>query len=485
MGCEVTGRRRFLQASAAGLTAACLRAASGAEDARPAAASAPARPPRRRPNFLLILTDDQRWDALGAAGNPLIRTPHMDALASRGMRFAQAMVTTSICCPSRACCLTGRYGSRTGVTGVGAGSSRIRPGERTFVQMLREAGYRTGFFGKWHIGGLTPAGAGFDAGAHFVGNGAHYDRQVQAADGPTIARGFIEDWLADRSVEFMESARAAGTPFLLHLCTQVPHMTSEMTWEPRPETLALYDEARMPVPPTWNDDLAGKPPHLKTSRQRTQAATYGYGTPEAIRRHHRLYYAAVTDLDRSLGRVLAALDRLGLRDTTCVLLTGDNGWFLGEHGFTSKVLAYEESVRVPLLVAGPGVGAAVEQRLVLNADLAPTILDLAGLPVPANVHGRSLVPLLGGRAEGWRASVLYEALAPDLGSWPHLAVRTRQWKYIRTLDLRDPSRTVFEELYDLAQDPAETRNLAGVAEHRGVLERQREEIERLRAELQA
>jgi arylsulfatase A-like enzyme len=510
-------------ASGPALTAAPTQATAPAAPVpatAPAAATRAAKPPR--PNFIFILVDDLRFDAIGCA-NPVAKTPSIDALARRGTRFTEMFVTTSICSPSRACCLTGRYGSRTGVTGLSGPTAQLREGEKTFAQYLGEAGYRTGFVGKWHLAKATPKTAGFDSFTYFTANGPHHDRQVITADGPAVAKGFIEDYNADWGVRFMESAAGAGEPFCLHLCTQVPHMTLDFGWDPAPEFLALYDEARMTVPASWRDDLSGKPPYLARSRFRTQGEKYGYATEAGIRAHRRQYLAIVSQMDRSLGRLVEACGRLGLWENTYVFLMGDNGWFMGEHGFTSKVLAYEESMRVPLVVAGPGLEGAADGHLVLNADLAPTMLDLAGLPVPGNMHGRSLAPLLGGRslaavagqsplpggratppalvgrapplagqapiaggqAPPWRESILYEALAPELSSWPLVAVRTRDFKYIQTFDLADRSQTAFEELYDLRSDPGEMKNLAPSPEHRETLDRLKDELARLRAGLPA
>jgi len=191
----------------------------------------------------------------------------------------------------------------------------------------------------------------------------------------------------------------------------------------------------------------------------------------------------VTDLDRAVGRLLAALDRLRLRQDTYILLMGDNGWMMGEHGFTSKVLPYEESIRVPLLVAGPGVKLGSDPHLVLNADLTPTLLDLAGVPLPANLHGRSLRPLLAGKPTPWRSALLYEALKPELGSWPLVAVRTERWKYVQTFDLQQPAKLAFEELYDLSQDPGEMRNLAFSPEHQTTRRTLEAELRKLRASI--
>jgi len=444
-------RRQFLRTAGAAAAVLGGTARAGAEAGGAAAGGG-----RGRANIIFILTDDQRFDAMGCAGNGRIRTPNMDALAGRGTRFDRAFVTLSICSPSRAACLTGRYGSATGVTALGR---PLRRGERTFAHLLKRAGYQTGFAGKWHLG-TTPAACGFDVVSSFGGNGRYYGRSVTQNGTRRTIPGFIDDFVAEESIRFIRSAAKADAPFVLWMCTQVPHMNHKFDWNARQQTLALYDPARMPVPETWQDDLAGKPPYLKTARSRTRARQYGYGRKEAIRRHTQRYYAAVTEVDASIGTVLAAVRSLGLDDTTWFILMGDNGWFMGEHGFTSKVLAYEESIRVPMIVAGPGLKARTDKHLVLNVDLAATVLDIAGVAAPRTMHGRSLLPLVRGRETAWRDDVVYEAPTPALGSWPLLAVRTERWKYIRTYAKADRSRVAFEELYDLRADPHEMRNLA-------------------------
>jgi len=459
-------RRDFFAALGAGVSSAALPPSPVRADEKAAS---------RQPNFLFILTDDQRYDAMGCAGNRLVRTPHIDALAARGVRFDNAFVTLSICSPSRAACLTGRYGSANGVTTL---AQAVNKRSRTFAQYLKEAGYRTGLAGKWHLKN-TPESLGFDFASYFTSNGPQYDRKAIEAGRKTTARGYVEDYNADQSIRFLTEAAKSGDPFVLFHCTQVPHMTPLMDWTAKDEMLATYNQAAMPVPETWRDDLSGKPPYLKTSRSRTQARKYGYDKKEGIQRHCRNYYASITEMDATLGRVLEALDKLGLRETTWVLLMGDNGWFMGEHGFTSKVLPYEESIRVPMIVAGPGTAPRVDKHLVLNVDLAPTMLDLAGLPVPEAMHGASLVPLLKNEKTSWRKSFLYEAPTPSLGSWPLVAIRSERWKYIQTFDIKNRKKLVFEELYDLKADPTEMRNLADDPTHATLKRQLAEELQRL------
>ena len=211
----------------------------------------------------------------------------------------------------------------------------------------------------------------------------------------------------------------------------------------------------MPLPKTWNDDLAGKPDYLRRSRHRTQALKYGYDNPTNIRRHTRDYIASVEQMDATVGRVLDELDRLKVRDKTWIIFMGDNGWMLGEHGMTSKVLPYEESMRVPMAIAGPSTSPKVSTDLVLNIDLTATIYDLAGLPVPTSLHGRSLLALVSGEAPSdWRTSFLYEAPTPQLGSRPLWAARNSRWKYIET---HVDEGKVFAELYDLQADAIERK----------------------------
>lgn len=409
----------------------------------------------KHPNILFIFTDDQRWDAMSCTGNEEIHTPNIDSIAARGTRFSNAFVTLSICSPSRAAALTGRYNSENGVTVVGKGT--MNPGEVTFAHLLKQAGYRTGVTGKWHLGN-TPADCGFDFSSTCFSNGTWYGRKFKRSDGTeVVAQGFVDDFVADESIRFVKEATEKKEPFVLWMCTQVPHMDNRHTWPPSEDYLSHYQTDEMPLAETWQDDLRGKPDYLKTSRSRTQALSYGYDNPEAIREHNREYYASVEQVDTSIGRVLAELDRLNLRDNTWIFFMGDNGWMMGEHGFTSKVLPYEESIRVPMLVAGPKTEPGLVDELVLGIDLTASILQVAGIDRPANMHGRSVIGLVDGKdISDWRKDFLYEAPSPQLGSQPLWAVRNERWKYIETKTPDGP----YQELYNLEDDPLETTNLA-------------------------
>ncbi|TWT84907.1 Choline-sulfatase [Planctomycetes bacterium CA13] len=419
-----------------------------------------------RPNIVFILTDDHRWDCLAAGGNEIIATQNLDRICKSGTWFENAFVTLAICSPSRAACLTGRYGSANGVTSVGVVS--LADGERTFSHALSEHGYATGVVGKWHLKS-TPDECGFEFASTCWSNGPWYNRKF-TIDGETkVMPGFVDDVAVEESIRFIDGAVKEHKPFMLWLCTQVPHMDQKHTWPADEKILAEYDAGQMPLPKTWNDDLDGKPEYLKTSRNRTQATKYGYDDATNIRNHMRDYYASVEQMDASVGRLLDELDRRQIRDKTWIILMGDNGWFLGEHGMTNKVLPYEESMRVPMAIAGPSTAAQISEKLVLNIDLTATIYELAGLSVPSSLHGCSLLPIVAGKSPiDWRRSFLYEAPTPQLGSEPLWAVRNGRWKYVETEVGADH---VFHELYDLSTDRVELENVMDEPANQVIAER--------------
>ncbi len=434
-----------------------------------------------RPSFIIIYTDDQRADALGCAGNSFVITPTLDSLCQRGMHFQNAFVTLSICSPSRAAMLTGRYGSANGVVGVGL-NRKLNEGELTVAHYLKEAGYHTAMIGKWHLGD-SPRELGFEYSHYFTANGPYYDRTVLEDGKEIVAEGFIEDHIAKKASDFLEKMEDDNDPFLLFYCTQLPHMDNNFDWDVTASTLNRYNEKDIALPATRHDKLDTKPPYLKTSRSREQAASYGYNDDAALQNHIKRYHAAITEMDAALGTVLAKLRAGELQENTYVIFMGDNGWFLGEHGFTSKVLAYEESIRVPFIINGPEVTSGKSEELVLNIDIAPTVLALAGLETPDNIQGKSLLPLLRNEETPWRDAILYEAPETQLGSWPQEAVRTRKWKYIKTYDIENPELVAYEELYNIQEDPEETNNLIHDSFLNTILNELRIKLSRLKEEM--
>jgi arylsulfatase A-like enzyme len=412
------------------------------------APASPAADEARRPNIVLMLTDDQRADCLGCAGHPLLKTPHIDRLAAEGARFQNAFVTTSICCVSRASLFTGRLCRNHR---VGDFRTPLPPEvlAASFPARLKLAGYRTGCFGKWGIGGAAPREA-FDVWDAWADQGKY------ALDwkGEPVHNS---EYLARRAVEFLDGGKP-GQPFCLVVLYKAPHDP----FQPDARDAGLFRDAEVPLPPTATEEhFARMPPFLRNSLGRAWA-NRDIPTPEKRQEYVKEYLRCVAGVDRSVGTILAALDDRKLADDTLVVFSSDNGYFLGERGLIHKWLMYEESIRVPLVVRWPKSPAAprgrVHDQLALNIDVAPTLLDFAGVPIPEGTDGHSLKPLLAGTAERWRGHFFYEHhyRAPQHAIPPTEGVRTADWKYIVYPDQRPP----FEELYDLRNDPREERNLA-------------------------
>jgi arylsulfatase A-like enzyme len=420
------------------------------------------------PNFIILFTDDQRYDALGFAGNPFISTPNLDSICREGYYFTQACVATSICSPSRAALLTGRFGSANGVVSVG-NDMGLKKGERTLFQYLQERDYLTGIVGKWHLGN-EPGSCGFGFTSYFKANGTYYGREFMSGGQKEIADRFIEDHLVDQSISFVESALKTDRPFALFHCTQIPHMDHNFDWDVRDSTQAIYTRRDLQPPASWKDDLEGKPAYLENSRSRQRALYYGYRDQDSLMNHLERYYASITELDASLGKLFRFVRKNKLQGSTYIIFMSDNGWFLGDHNFTSKVLAYEESIRVPFAINGPGITPGASDALVMNVDIAPTVMALAGMDIPGNMHGFSLLPLMQGEVGEVRDVIFYEAPESNLGSYPLFAIRTKEWKYIQTYDNQDASRLIFQEIYHLKDDPHEMNNLAGEADMKEMME---------------
>lgn len=415
---------------------------------------------QKSPNFLFIFVDDLRYDTLGVS-NPLLSTPAIDSIAKSGMRFDEAFSVLSVCSPSRATVLTGRYPSSHGVTTFG--NTPVNPNNPSFVLALKEGGYQTAVVGKWHLGN-EPQDMGFDTADIFHGNGKWYGRAVIEDGVETIANQFIETWSVDRSLKFLDEVASSGEPFFLWHNTQVPHLNHQFEWPATKDALAGYDAAEVPLPASYPPDLesTGKPPYLKASRSYVKAMDeYGYRSEAALRTHIKEYYASITDLDAELGRLLEGLAARGLAENTYVIFLSDNGWQLGEHGLTSKVLAYDKSMKVPLFISGPGLSASRNRNIVTNADMAPLILDLAGIGTMGyDFHGRSFSSLLKQETSPWRDYFYYESPTPQLIPRAFYAVRDASYVYIETYGENSATEPEFVELYDLKADPDELNNLA-------------------------
>jgi len=397
----------------------------------------------QRPNLLLLVTDDQPFDALSCAGHSILRTPHMDALARSGVRFTHAFATTPICAASRASLFTGRYERAHGYTFTQPPLSDQTVRE-TYPSILRRAGYRVGFVGKL---GVSIGGAGreemFD---EFTAGTYPYLPQVPTGQG-------------ERHLTELNTER-----FLIH---EIVHGAEDdnpdqYVWPASCD--ALYEEDTIPPPRTADPAFfEALPEFLRTGLNR-ERWHWRFDTPEKRQRMVKGYYRMLSGVDEGIGRLLATLDELGLQENTVILFIGDNGYFLGERGYAGKWTMHERSTRVPLIVCDPRLQEDADGRVLdafaLNIDIAPTLLDLAGVELPSGMQGRSLRPLLEGTGTTWREEVFTEHLWKFDRIPRTEALRTRDWKYIRYLDHPE-----YEELYDLVNDPDEEHNLAREEQH--------------------
>lgn len=416
---------------------------------------------RRRPNLIFLLGDDHRWDALGCMGNPRVHSPNIDSLSRSGVTFRNHFVTTAICVTSRASIFTGQWARTHQVLDF---NRQFTPQQhaRTYPGVLRAAGYRTGFIGKYGLDQPPAPKDQFDYWAGFLGQGKYFP---QGEPGPHLT-----DIMTGQAREFLNGGNSSQ-PFCLSVSYKAPHVQDEdmRQFLPAPEDQQRYAGVRMPVPKTMD---TGAITHLPLSVQGSEARrrwAVRFSTPDLFQRSVRNYYALVSGIDRSVGTILAELDRLGQRDNTILVYTGDNGFYLGEHGLAGKWFMHEESIRVPLIASGPGISAGRNvNAMTLNVDLAPTLLDLAGAPAPDSMQGSSLSGFLrGAPPPRWRSEWFYEHRVRANGWIPATeGIRTERWKYT----LYPEEQPGFEELYDLGADPLEERNLAREAAHSGTLQ---------------
>ena len=450
--------------------------------------SAVAAPERSRPNIIFVFSDDHAQRAISAYGSVVNRTPHLDRLAVGGARFVNSFVTNSICTPSRATLLTGQYSHINGVPVF----NRFDGARDHVAKRLQTGGYHTGMIGKWHLG-CEPTG--FDRWIVLPGQGAYRNPTFLVPGRSLSIRGHVTDVTVDLGIEFLET-RPRDKPFFLMLHHKAPHRA----WEPDERNRARFREAVIPEPETLFDDWRTRPAALPENRQTIardltpndlkQPPPAGLAgralTAWKYRRYMQDYLACVQGVDDAMGRLLDHLDEKGLADDTIVIYSSDNGWFMGELGLYDKRFMYEPGLRVPLVARGPGIRAGIApEQFVANIDLAPTFLDLAGLPVPDSMQGRSLAPLLRGEAPAdWRTSIYYRYYH-DPGhhdTRQHFGVRTATHKLIRY-----PTKNAWE-LFDLTSDPHEQHNLlhdateAARPEVAALFAGMRAELERLQRE---
>lgn len=436
----------------------------------------------KQPNIIFIFSDDHAQHAISAYGSKVNQTPHLDRLAAQGTRFANSFVTNSICTPSRATLLTGQYSHLNGVPVFNAFD-----GSRDHVaKRLQAAGYHTGVIGKWHLGSDP---TGFDRWIVLPGQGVYWNPEFLTSAGKLKIEGHCTQVTTDLGVEFIKT-RPTDKPFFLMLHQKAPHRD----WEPDLKNKEKFAGKQFPEPSTLWDDYATRPAALPVNQQTVARDLTRRDlklTPPAdlkgpalnqwrnekpmelevdgrklsgkelvqwkYQRYMQDYLACVQGVDDGVGQLMDFLDKSDLAANTIVLYSADNGWYLGDLGLYDKRFMYEPGLKTPLIARGPGIKAGnVPQELVTNIDWAPTFLDLAGVPVPASMQGRSLAPLLRGeKPNDWRQSVYYRYYH-DPGhhnTMAHLGVRTHTHKLIYYW-----KKNAYE-MFDLTKDPTEQHNL--------------------------
>jgi len=416
--------------------------------------------PSSRPNILFIMTDDHAAHAISAYGSKINKTPHLDKLAGEGIRLDRCFVTNSICTPSRAAILTGKYSHKNGVPVF----NRFDGSQQTVAKLLQAAGYHTGMFGKWHLGSDP---TGFDRWKILPGQGAYHDPVFYTSSARKKETGYCTDLITDFSIDFLDQ-RPKDKPFFLMCHQKAPHRN----WQPREDKKAKWAKIQVPLPETFDDDYAGKSDAAREATMRVE----DHLTPNDVKekppeglsgrdlkiwkyqRYMQDYLACVESVDDNIGRLMDYLDKQGLRDNTLVIYTSDQGFFLGDHGWYDKRFMYEESLRMPFLARWPGKvkPGTTSGDMVLNVDFAPTFLAAAGLPVPADMQGKNALGVLAGNTPaGWRTDMYYRYYhyPADHRVQPHIGVRTLTHKLIHFNKIDQ------WELYDLTVDPREKRNL--------------------------
>ncbi len=466
----------------------------------------------KRPNILFIMSDDHATPAISAYRGFLsgvAKTPNLDRIAKEGMLFKNCFCTNSICAPSRAVILTGKYSHLNGQID---NKVTFNGSQQTFPKLLQKVGYQTAMIGKWH---LKSEPTGFDYWNVLPGQGTYYNPAMKEMGQQKKYTGYTTDIITDHVLKWLKE-RTADKPFCLMYHHKAPHRE----WEPAPKHLTMYDDVNIPEPETLFDNNSGRgtaakeqdmtiektmndrdlklvaPKNLTPEQKRIWDAAYEPKN-EAFRkanlrgrdlvrwkyqRYIKDYLRCIASVDDNVGRVLDYLDEAGLAKNTVVIYTSDQGFYLGEHGWFDKRFMYEESLRMPFLVRYPRQikPGSVNDDIVLNLDFAPTFLDFAQAQIPTDMQGQSLRPLLKGVAPpDWRSSIYYHYY--EYPAWHsvkrHYGIRTERYKLIHFYYDIDEW-----ELYDLANDPDEFKNLYGDPAYTQVVKKLKAELARLKKE---
>lgn len=466
-------------------------------------------PAHDRPNIIFIFTDDHASMAISAYGSVVNQTPNIDRIANEGMRFDNCLVTNSICGPSRATILTGKYSHANGFY---TNKDTFDGSQQTFPKLMQDAGYATAMIGKWH---LKSDPTGFDYWHVLVGQGLYYNPRMIDNGTPVKIEGYATDIVTDLSLDWLENKRDKDKPFVLMFQHKAPHRP----WRPGPDHLTMYDDVTLPEPDTLFDDYAGRGSAARMQEMSIakdlnvndlKLNTPKGMTPEQLaawqaayepknkafheanlqgddlvrwkyQRYMKDYLRCVASVDDNIGRLLDYLDESGLADNTIVVYCSDQGWYIGEHGWYDKRWMYEPSLKTPLVARWPGVikPGSVNKAIVSNLDIAQTFLDAAGVDQPDDMQGQSLVPLMQGESpESWRDSFYYHYY--EYPGWHsvrrHYGVRTETHKLIYFYNLNE------WELYDLNADPNEMRSVYNDPAYADIQAKLHAELERLRTE---
>ena len=488
----------------------------------------------KRPNIIFIMSDDHAYQAISAYGSKLIETPNIDRLAQQGVRFDNSFVTNSICSPSRAVVMTGKFSHLNGVRD----NVNVFDGkQQTFPKLLQKAGYQTAVVGKWH---LKSEPTGFDFWRVLPGQGNYYNPDFKTPEGTVNVKGYVTDVTTDFAIDWLEKGRDDSKPFMLMYHHKAPHRE----WLPSQKHLNDFKGEKIPEPETLFDNYANRGTAARDAEMRISdhmglsndnkidpAIVKEMGHEQFLRWYEKAYHknldrmtpkerkkwdevygpinkefkkkapkgkdlvrwkyqrymedylACIKSVDENVGRLLDYLDEKGLAENTLIVYTSDQGFYLGEHGWFDKRFMYEESFRTPLLMSWPGKinPGSVNDDLVQNLDFAETFLDVAGVAIPDDMQGRSLLPLLEGNSENWRDAVYYHYFEyPGIHAVKrHYGVRTKRYKLIHFYYDVDEW-----ELYDLEKDPIEMRNVISDPAYASVKKEMLEKLKSLREQYQ-
>ncbi|MEF2248007.1 sulfatase family protein [Paenibacillus sp. IITD108] len=458
----------------------------------------------RRPNILFIMSDDHASHAMSCYGSRINQTPQLDRIADEGILFDNCFCTNSICSPSRAAILTGKYNHLNGVKSI---EDELDGRQMTFPKLLQADGYQTAMIGKWHLGHSGNADpTGFDFWTVVPGQGEYHDPHFYEMGELKQFKGYATELITDFSIDWLEK-RDKDRPFLLMCHHKAPHRP----WQPAEKYANLYDDIDIPEPETFYDDYATRSDAAKEAKMRIESdmndlVDLKATPPEGLtpleekkwryQRYIKDYLRCVASIDESIGNLLDYLDKEGIAEDTIVVYTSDQGFFLGDHGWYDKRLMYEESLRMPFIVRYPRAIKAGSRTdaMALNVDFPATFLDYAGVPVPEEMQGYSLRSIWEGQTpEGWRTSMYYRYwmhLDEHHNVYSHYGIRTERYKLIYyygealgTSGSIDENRPPEWELYDLEKDPYELNNVYHNEEYADITRELKQELHRLQKEV--